>query len=226
MVNFKNIFSVGLVFGLAFNISNVNAQTGDSVLLKISKVKSIEDDKGHVMACDVDAVVYNRSNFDLDAAMVTLSWKDDVIDEIINLEEDEMKEQESIFNGSNFRAAASTSHLDSIAVILNMQLPFLKPYSQVEIKTQLKSDKCFLLLQEPEILFDSCEKSIKGNSICTLLKFVSPKSEEYYSDFKKISPEEERERELSANQKVLNQINDRYTQTIGKLQQLTVMLAK
>ena len=80
-------------------------------------------------------------------------------------------------------------------ITLDLKLPPIKSHQQVFLKAKVVTDRCFLLLNDVNVNVKKCGTASSDENLSkigceNLFRFISPKSEEYYSEFKEISPNE------------------------------------
>ena len=185
--------STVLISGVAMAVDNKAAQTDKGfVLFKIHDIVPEKNANGKVLYCNVGATFFNRTKEDVSNAALTLSWRDDVIDDIIVHEEREDKEKRRV-DPKGPRPRYSTAGFTDKVVSTSLKLPPLKVGQQVSLKTKVDTDRCFLLLNDMDITVNNCgtigmSDRRSGSIVCdNLFSYVSPKMPEYYTEFKETS---------------------------------------
>lgn len=228
------LFAACLGFGMASYI-NAAAAAADAVLFKIHDIVPVKNADGNVTSCDVGATFYNRTANEIANASLNLIWADEVVADAINQEERNAKEAQRL----NRRTVAryNTATYNSRNVSMSLRLPPLKPYQQVTLKSKVVTDRCFLLLNDMEIEVTNCGTSAdagKGSvsarnaaAVCSnLFRFVSPKSPEYYSEFRPISVDEQNAQEQSQSDQQKQEINNLYKETVTSINTLARKMAE
>lgn len=104
-----------------------------------------------------------------------------------------------------------------------MRLPTLKPYQQITLKSKVVTDRCFLLLNDMELNVTKCGTSDEANakSCANLFRFVGPKSAEYYSEFQKVSVDQQVALHNDKTDKQKQEVNSLYKETINEINALS-----
>ena len=212
------------------------------VLFKIHDVKPIKNPDGIVKDCEFSLTLYNRSPKSVDKSTIKLSWLDESISEVIDEEDkkdiddivnkDENTEQ--YLNDSNQQVhPIKTEDVASKTLVTTIVLPQIKPFRQVSLKSKIKSDRCFLMIEDADFSFSDCSVSepensssgMKGGSASndcqTLFRFVSPKDPEYYREFQKVSFNEESEKRQEVRKKDNQEMEAAYDKMISSLKEIT-----
>lgn len=219
------LFITCLGLGIASYV-NVAAAASDAILFKIHDVVPVKNADGNVVSCDVGATFYNRTEKEINNASLNLIWADEVVADAINQEERNARE------AKKFRRNVpryNTASYNNRNITLSLRLPAMKPHQQVTLKSKVTTDRCFLLLKDMEIEVTNCgtaaeSKTVSGraNTNCdNLFQFVSPKSAEYYSEFKPISLEEQGSEEEKQSNKQKQDVNTLYKETIDSIAALS-----
>ncbi len=207
------------------------------VLFKIHDVNPIKDEDGIVTDCEFGLTLYNRSPKSVDAATINLSWKDDGISEVIKTEE---KEDLSSADKGQIKSLTQaqqpkTANLVSENLTAAVILPQIKPFRQVSLKSKIKSDRCFLMIEDADFSFTNCkvteQSSATGNrrlpmartgdtgggDCKSLFRFVSPRDPEYYREFQKVSFNEEAKQRAEKRKKDVDELDASYKKMIESL---------
>ena len=207
------------------------------VLFKIHDVTPIKNEDGVLTDCEFGLTLYNRSPKSVDSATIDLSWADEGISSVID--DEDKKENDEIAAGkvNSFTQARQpkTETFETKTLTTSVVLPQIKPFRQVSLKSKIKSDRCFLMIENAEFSFSNCAVSdtsastgsgrrlvsggrTSGMSECqTLFRFVSPKDPEYYREFQKVSFNEEAAQRLEARKKDIDELEENYNQMMKNL---------
>ena len=198
-VNAKNLMrfmALGLVFGAA-NVyaapSNNDKEPFGEIIFKIHDIVPEKNADGNVVYCNIGATFFNRTKADASNVSLELEWNDNVIGDVIDIEDREEKEANRTKSKAP-RPRYSTSSFTSRTVSANLKLPPIKKNQQITMKSKVDTDRCFILLEEMDVNVVDCgtlvDTGTKG-ACNKYFQYVSPKSGEYYNDFKEISWEEQ-----------------------------------
>ncbi len=161
------------------------------ILFKIHDVVPEKNADGKVLHCNIGATFFNRTNSDVSNMSITLRWEDEVVSDMIDMEEREDKEKRRTAPRAA-RSRYSTASFNSKTIDLNVKLPPIKSMQQISMKTQVDTDRCFLLLNDMEVAVNNCGtlamNGKAGKDECAnIFQYVSPKMPEYYTEFKETS---------------------------------------
>lgn len=213
-----------------------------AVLFKIHDVQPVRNRDGKVISCEFNATFYNRSDNDINNIVVDLTWKDKAIDNVIQFEKgvDKLKMQEENYNnnGGMFREPQSeTEKKTPLALTTSLKVPDLKPYRQVSLHSRIDTDRCFLMINDVDFKFGSCNvvnsKSAGvvlqngADSACgSLFKYVSAQDPEYYREFKKVSFNEEKKVKLDKRKKEEEELKGIYDKIVSNLSRATDIMGQ
>ena len=205
MTGNKKILFSALAFVMAGCVSVPSVQAADdAILYKIHDVKPIKNDAGILVGCDYNATFFNRTSSNLKSADINLVWFDDTVNAMAQQNQKKNEQASSSRNtrnrkNSNQKLPESSS---AASVSSSIQLANLAPAQQKTVHAKISSDRCFLLIGDVSLAASNCDvaaadnasgSSFKGNQGCSgLFKFVPASDPQYYSEFKQISPEEEK----------------------------------
>ena len=224
------------------------------VLFKIHDVKPIKNPDGIVKDCEFNLTLYNRSPKRVDKATIRLSWIDESISQVINEEDkkdideivNEKEKGEEFLNENQPQARPiKTEDVASKTLVTTVVLPQIKPFRQVSLKSKIKSDRCFLMIENADFSFPDCQitepesSSSQGASLrvgsldgvgganeCqSLFRFVSPKDPEYYREFQKVSFNEEAEKRQESRKKDNKEMKDAYDKMIASIKEVSETLS-
>ena len=196
----KALYST-LLLACAAMISPVNAEeakTDDTtkpraVLFKLHDIKPALNADGAVTHCDFLVTFFNRTDESFRSAQVAMGWTDEVSERYFS-------EEGSEEAPAPVRNMNKGDKLGSITTKVDM--PSLGSYKQASVKASVKTDKCFLLLDELEYKVESCTmigkeekasgsrrraKSSATSECANLFEYVDSKNPEYYDEFKNVS---------------------------------------
>lgn len=215
------------------------------VLFKVHDVKPIKNQDGVVKNCEFSLTLYNRSPKNVDKATMNLSWVDDSVSEVIDEEDkkdiDEIAKtkeyNEGYINDDQPQAhAIKTEDVVSKTLATTVVLPQIKPFRQVSLKSKIKSDRCFLMMENADFSFSDCSvtepdssssgvNSGNSKSDCqSLFRFVSPKDPEYYREFQKVSFNEEAEKRQKLQEKDKSEMDETYKKMMASLKKVSETL--
>lgn len=213
-----------------------------AVLFKIHDVKPLRDRDGNVTDCEFGVTFYNRTNSDVNKIAMDLTWTDEVVGNVIQMEKnaDMLKKQRENYNNNQgiFSTPQSeTEALTPVSLTASLKVPDLQPYRQISLKSKIKTDRCFLMLNQPVFKFSSCNvknSSAGGVSVqapgmtaCDdLVKYVSAQDPEYYREFKKVSFNEEKKAKVAAQKKQQDELTEIYDQVVSDLSRANDILGQ
>lgn len=232
-----------LAFGaMAFSVQAQNASQQPStkpraVLFKVHDIKPVENTDGVITHCDFLVTFYNRTTESLRQAKLDMGWTDEVTERYV-IDENEVKTASSASRMQNRNARASS--MGDITTSIDM--PALGAFKQATVKGSVKTEKCFLLLDNLDYNVASCSiigkdteqqqgtrrgrvATSRNNSECAnLFEYVDSKNPEYYDEFKNISFSEQ-ERLLSDEKKQdTSDINAAYDNIMKNLEKTNSVL--
>lgn len=201
------------------------------VLFKVHDIIPLKNEDGVVTDCEFGLTLYNRSPKSIDSATMTLSWLDEGVAEVI---QEETKRSQGQVNSLTQAKQPKTSDVVSKDLTTSVILPQIKPFRQVSLKSKLKSDRCFLMMEEAKISFTACHvtaaesndtnkrlasiRSTGGGEDCqALFRFVSPRDPEYYREFRKVSFNEEASLREENRKKDVDEIDANHKKVIDAL---------
>ena len=223
MIKAKKILAYCLGIGFASYVG-VAAAADEGVLFKIHDIVPVKNADGIVVSCELGATFYNRTESEISNAALTLSWADEVVAEAINQEERNAREARRTSRRNTPRYNTASYNTKDIA--LDLRLPPIKPHQQVSLKAKVVTDRCFLLLNDVNMDVTKCGTASSDEKLSkigceNLFRFVSPKSEEYYSEFKEISPEQMLAQEEGINNAKKMEVLDLYNSTLTTIESIS-----
>lgn len=240
----QNTFLSGIA-GLMLAAGAANAQTADAktpsaheeedeaILFKVHDVKPIRNSKGdEVNACDFYVTFYNRSNKDINGAQLDLTWVDNSLIDVVNAEKEESAEKHK--NGEDIDADFSyTQNGNPLQLTASINMPAIKAYKQITVRQSLKTDRCYILLDDLSINVKSCAIKQTGNAsfnsgdTCNgLFRFISQENPEYYTDFKPISYMTQRNSDIKERASQEKEMEEQYKKAVKSMDALTQTLAE
>ncbi len=198
----------------------VEAQTTKprAVLFKVHDIKPVENTEGIITHCDFLVTFYNRTTDSLRQAQIDMGWTDKVSERYMIDAED--SEEDSTSNRTRSSRSSRNSEPVLGEITTSVDMPALGAYKQATVKGSVKTEKCFLLLDNLEFKVASCSiigqndnnssssrssrrsrvTSNRNTSECAnLFEYVDSKNPEYYDEFKNISYSEQER--LTSNEK-------------------------
>ncbi len=189
-----------------------------AILFKVHDIKPVENTEGVVTHCDFLVTFYNRTTDSLRQAKIDMGWTDEVTERYM-IDEADAKPETS----TRTRSTRSSRNAEPVLgeITTSVDMPALGAYKQATVKGSVKTEKCFLLLDNLEFNVASCSiigqnaenenssrssrrtrvAASRNNSECAnLFEYVNSKNPEYYDEFKNISYSEQ-ERLLSDEKK-------------------------
>ncbi len=227
-MSFKKNFVLGLVSALAISAAS-NACAGNSeVIYKIHDINPVKEDN-EVVSCDFSITFYNRTPQIVSNLSLDIGWLDEVIEEKIKQEK---QEQIRDNNGrvSGYSGQSKTEQFTSKMISTNLSVPPLPPSKQISIRAAVKTDRCFLLLDKPELKVNTCKFGSAANvdkaaGACNgLFIFVSPDSGDYYTDFKPITYDEEKQEVEQQNRSEKKELDNIYNNAISSVKRISQTL--
>lgn len=205
----------------------------EAILFKVHDVAPVKArGSDMVTSCDFYITFYNRSKKDINGAQIDLNWVDNSLTSVIL---DEKKESaEKYADGETSDANYSyTQEKNPSQLTASVDMPAIKSYKQITTKQNIKTDRCYVLLENLTINVKSCAvkqtggSSVAGNESCNgLFRFVSQDSPEYYTDFQKISYTTQRNADVKARASMEKEMEEQYQQTVRNMDLLSQTLAE
>ena len=242
----KALYST-LMLACATMITSVQAQTTETtskpraVLFKLHDIKPVMNEEGLVTHCDFMATFYNRTEDGLRPAKLELGWNDNVTSQY-NLSEN--KEVEPVNNNVRNTRYPMQEKIGEVSTMID--IPALGSYKQVAVKASVKTEKCFLLLDNLNFRVSDCglvgkqvntqvsnggksgAKSVAPTECANLFEYINSTNPEYYDEFKNISYSEQerlilddRKKDVSDLEKAYNTVIENFgkaEETIKKIQ--------
>ncbi len=231
MIKNSKLFLSCVGLGMASCIGTASA-TENLVLFKIHDVTPVKNEDGNITSCNIGATFYNRSEAEVSNASLKLVWEDDVVANAINQEERNDREARRANNKRVPRY--NTATYTSRDIVMDLRLPVLKPGQQVTLKSKVQTDRCYLLLNDMEIDIQKCTHATKNapsatsgkntNNCGNLFRYISPKTPDYYSEFKDVSYQEQDSQDRLEENRQKQGVNKLFKETIDSLNSLSQKL--
>ena len=235
-------------------VQPVHVDERNAILIKISNISPIKDKEGFIKSCEFDTTFYNRTDNLVNNAKVELRWQDAAIGSVIEEEKRLAAEaaREEIEAPKRRRAgavvaggggASATAQTTSEEVVLLLDVPTIEADKQVIVRNTIQTDRCFLLIGEASITVRDCSlsapqqpapevrgrvamptSSASGAGCAGMFKHVSPKDAQFYKAFKKLTINEQRALEMSAQQRIKQEIEDEYQRVLSTLNETSEIL--
>lgn len=227
-MSFKKNFVLSLVSALAIS-STFNAHASNmEVIYKIHDINPVKEDND-IVSCDFSVTFYNRTPDIISNLSMNIGWLDEVIEDKIKQEKQEQVRDE---NGrtSGYSGKSKTEQFTSKTISSNLSIPPLPPSKQISIKSSVKTDRCFLLLEKPILKINSCKVGSVANidkqaGACNnLFMYVSPESGDYYTDFKPITYDEEKHEIEKQNKQEQKELDSIYNNAITSVKRISQTL--
>ena len=208
------------------------------ILFKIHDIKPILNAEGEIEACEYTATFYNRTPVNIRQAKIQLGWTDKISERYpvegempVAEETNENAEASSEETPMPIAQLSSAPHenLGTFQSVLN--IPALGSLKQVSLQGQVQTDKCFALFDNVKFYVPMCNilgqdapvdtrrgrlEADKDQLNCaSLFAYVNSKHPEYYSEFKKISYEEQVQHERTQEEQEKEMIES-ISKTIAK----------
>ena len=194
-----------------------------AVIFKIHDIVPEKNTDGKVIYCNVGATFFNRTSDDVANVSLSLNWNDEIIGEIIDIEERE--ERERLRDKPKApKSRYSTSSFTSKMISASLKLPPIKVNQQITLKTKVDTDRCFLLLNDMDVVVNNCgtmSTSSSRDKCSSFFQYISPKNPEYYNDFKEISWENQIAEEDEQVEQIQKDIDEIFKDTIKTIEELT-----
>lgn len=225
-MSFRKKIVLGLVGAIAASAAFNAYAVDEKVTYKIHDVSSVKEDN-EVTACNFSVTFYNRTPQIVSDLSLDISWLDDVVEERIK-EEKKEPVRNAAGSETGYSGQSKTEQFTSKKISTNLSVPPLPPSKQISLKATIKTDRCFLLLDQPQLKINSCKYGSEKNvdrtaGVCNnLFAFVSPESGEYYTEFKPITYDEQKkeiEQQQKTEQKELDTLYNNAISSVKRISQ-------
>lgn len=198
------------------------------VIYKIHDIHPVKDET-EVTGCEFSLTLFNRSDMTVNNLSLDIGWKDDVIENKIK----EEKAEKVVDRNSGVRGytgQSQTEKFTSKMISTNVSVPPLQPGKQISVKYKINTDRCFLLMQMPELIVRKCSMGGSGDGDKTagackdMFHYISPTDGEYYTEFKEISYEEEKAQEMQQNIEEKKELDQLYGNAVSSVRRISETL--
>lgn len=183
-----------------------------AVLFRIENIEPLANKDGLTDHCKYMLTVYNRSDKPIKEANMVLTWTDKVSNK---------------YKVENGEVAVNTGKATLTRINAEVSIDGVAPHKQKSFEQQVKTDKCYLLLDNVSYKVEKCafENSTgqAAGDCSKIFNYIDSKNPEYYSEFKDVpasvlekQAEEEKEQELSK----INAKIDTMTKTMDETTEL------
>lgn len=241
---FKKAWGSTLIMAFMATSFSVQAQDASSavekettkpraVLFKVHDITPVENTEGVITHCDFLVTFYNRTTDSLRQAKIDMGWTDTVTERYM-IDESSAAKPESSSRVRNSRNAEP--YLGEITT--SVEMPALGAYKQTSVKGSVKTEKCFLLLDNLEFNVVSCNivgqsdsndtsrssrrtrvASNRNTSECaSLFEYVNSKNPEYYDEFKNVSYSEQERLLKDEKKQDINDIESTYETIVSNFE--------
>ena len=231
-INAKYVMPI-VALGLTFSSVSTKVSAADvkeslgGVIFKIHDIVPEKNADGNVIYCNIGATFFNRTKDDIANLAISLNWKDEVIGEIIDIEKrEERAKKKNSSKGPKPRY--STSSFTSDVITVDIKLPPIKVNQQITLKTKVDTDRCFVLLNDMDVLPLNCgtlTSTMSKDACANVFQYVSPKSGEYYTEFKEISWENQIAKENEHVANLQNEVDVFYDETVKTLDSIALPIS-
>lgn len=239
-MKFQNMFLSGIaglmlvagathVQAVEAKVQPVLEEEDEAILFKVHDVKPIKNSQNdEVKACDFYVTFYNRSNKDINGAQLELTWEDNSLLDIIEDEQEESAQKHK--NGENIDPDFSyTKSNNSLKLMTLVNMPAIKAYKQITVRQSLKTDRCYILLDDLSISVKSCAVKQTGSAsdACNgLFRFVSQENPEYYTDFKPVSHSSQKNADVKERAGKEKEMEEQYKKAVMSMDALVQTLSE
>ncbi len=233
----KFLYSTLLLACVSF-VPNAQAQTEEmsskprSVLFKIHEITPVLNAEGLVTNCDFMVTVYNRTNDSLRPSKIDMGWSDEVSN--IYLADNEEKAEKKAVNVNTRRSAYNRTPQQEEKklgdVVTTVDVPALGSYKQVSVKASVKTEKCFMLLDNLEFKISACgivgkdeettsrrrnnDISAVSTECANLFEYIDSQNPEYHGEFKNISFSEQEKQIAEDKKHDISDLEDKYNKVV------------
>ncbi|MBP3546605.1 MAG: hypothetical protein J6K16_05695 [Alphaproteobacteria bacterium] len=224
----KKVLGLAATLLVATSINSAKAAEEEAVLFKIHDITPVKSAEGEVVGCDFVTTFYNRSSYTVRNASMGLAWKDEAINGVI---EKEKKEDEAKNRRGTSRGRSATERVTDPDVEVMIEIPTIKPATQIAVKSRANTDRCFLMIDNVKHSVKSCNlETPKGGKAnvsnrgrgaeagCNrIFQYVSAEDPQYYLEFKAVSVDAENAEREEANRKNKSQVDDMYRKAVSAI---------
>lgn len=223
-MSFQKTFVLSLLGALAVSSVSHAQVSNPEVIYKIHDVSPVMEEN-KIVSCDFGVTLYNRAPQMVSNLSLNFSWQDDVIDEQIKAERQEKVMDE---NGrvAGYNGKSKTEEFTPKKISVDVSIPPLAASKQISVKSNIKTDRCFLLLQKPTLTVRSCRygsaQSEETMGVCNnLFNYISPEQGDYYTEFKAISYNQEKQEMEDQAQKEKQELENIYENALSSVRRIS-----
>lgn len=223
-MSFQKTFVLSLLGVLAVSSVSKAQEATPEVIYKIHDVTPVKEDN-KIVSCDFGITFYNRAPQMVSNLSLNFSWLDEVVDNQIKAEKQE-KVVDETGNVAGYNGQSKTEEFTPKKISLDVSIPPLAASKQISVKANVKTDRCFLLLQKPILSISSCRygntQSEEMMGMCnSLFNYISPEEGDYYTDFKEISYDQEKEDQDAQAQKEKEELESIYENALNSVKRIS-----
>lgn len=228
------------IMGLLMTAGVADAQTvgaaddkDEAILFKIHDITPDKSKEKGVRSCDFYVTFYNRSEKDINGAQIVLNWIDSSLTDVVNDEKADSAERNR--KGEPVDANFSyTQRGNPIDLSAKIDMPAIKSYKQITVRSSVETDRCFVLLNDLKADVLSCTAKndtgnsgnmINGGGCNSLFRFVSANNPEYYMEFKRVSHDEQKNTERKQRASQEKEMENQYGKTVESFETLSKILS-
>lgn len=201
--------------------------SNQEVIYKIHDISPVKEDN-KVVSCDFSITFFNRSPEMVSNLSLNFSWLDEVVDNQIKAEK-----QEKVFDANGriagYNGKSKTEQFTAKKISVDVAVPPLGSAKQISIKSNIKTDRCFLLMQKPKLMVQNCRygstQSEGTAGICKgMFRYISPEQGDYYNEFKPISYDQEKQEQEDLAKKEKQELDNIYENALNSVKRISETL--
>ncbi len=194
------------------------------VIYKIHDVTPVEENN-KIVSCNYSLTLFNRAPQMVSNLSLNLAWLDEVVDDQIKAEKQE-KVYDKDGKVSGYNGKSKTEEYTTKRISTDISIPPLASGKQISLKANIKTDRCFLLLQKPELRVLNCQygnsRSEANAGVCkNMFRFISSDQGDYYTEFKPISYEQAKQETEQQTQKEKEELENIYTNALSSVNRIS-----
>ncbi len=223
-MNFQKTFVLSLLSVLAVTPVCKAQISNPEVIYKIHDITPVKEDN-KIVSCDFSVTLFSRAPQMVSNLSLNFSWLDKVIENQIK-EEKQEKVVDEDGKISGYNGKSQTEERTPKRISVDISVPPLVTSKQVSIKTNVKTDRCFLLLQKPTLSIRSCQygngQSEENAGVCNrLFTYISPEQGDYYTEFKPVSYDQQKQEMEEQNRKEKDELENIYENALASVKRIT-----
>ena len=238
----KKVLCSTLMLACAALVAPANAQTQEdttkarAVLFKIHDIKPALNADGVVTHCDFMTTFYNRSSDSLRYAKLEMGWSDKVSEQYL-IDEEKEADKNAPEQGRRNNNKKEEVKIGDVTTVVDM--PALGSHKQVSVKSSVKTNKCFMLLDNLEFKVNSCALVGAAESLSNrrrsdnttapaecaqLFEYVASDNPEYHDEFKDISYSEQERLVADEKKQDISDLEKIHEQVVSNLEKAQKVL--